>query len=150
MGVHCVVQMINLVVWSLYNLIVIAHIEAFMVNLYNYFSHSWNDIWVPKKFIIMEIKGNNIIKNVKTRWMSMLEPLKQILVKYRPLLGFMQANFSFIQTTKVCNSKLFFFCFPNSLLVYVVSWYIGFLVILIKPKTLGVDIRAIEMGIIIF
>jgi hypothetical protein len=38
-----------------------------------------------------------------------------------------------------------FFCFPNSLLVYVVSWFIGFLMILIKPKTLGVDFCAIEV-----
>jgi hypothetical protein len=53
----------------------------------------------------------------------------------------MQANFSFTQTTKVYNSKLFFF---------VGSWYIGFLMILIKPKTLGVDFYAIEMGTIFF
>jgi hypothetical protein len=61
-----------------------------------------------KLIIIMEIKGNKIIKNVKTSWMSMLEPLKQNLVKYKPLFGIVQVDFSSIQTTKVYNSKLFF------------------------------------------
>jgi len=42
----------------------------------------------------------------------------------------------------------FLFCFPNSLLFYVASWNTGFLVILIKPKTLGVEFCAIEVGII--
>jgi hypothetical protein len=37
----------------------------------------------------------------------MLEPLKQNLAKYKPLFGIMQVDFSFIQTTKVYNSKLF-------------------------------------------
>jgi len=61
-----------------------------------------------KLIIIMEIKGNKIIKNVKTSWMSMLEPLKQNLVKYKPLFGIVQVDFSSIQTTKVYNYKLFF------------------------------------------
>jgi hypothetical protein len=37
------------------------------------------------------------LKNVKTRWMLMLESLKKIMTKYRPLLAMMQIN---------CNSTL--------------------------------------------
>jgi hypothetical protein len=40
----------------------------------------------------MEIKGNKILKNVKTQWMSMLDPLKGIMVEYKPLLAIMQTN----------------------------------------------------------
>ncbi len=35
---------------------------------------------------ILDTKGNVIMKNMKTKWMSMLEPLKRIVVKYRSLL----------------------------------------------------------------
>jgi hypothetical protein len=45
----------------------------------------------------METKGNKILKNVKTRWMSMLDPLKGIMVEYKPLLAIMQTNQNFIQ-----------------------------------------------------
>jgi hypothetical protein len=78
--------------------------------------------------------------------MSMLEPLKQIMAKYRSLFGVMHVDFSFVQIVKVYNSEPTFFCSPNSFFVYVVNWYIRFFVILIKPKTLGVNFYAIEVG----
>jgi hypothetical protein len=44
----------------------------------------------------LDTKGNNFVLNVKTRWMSMLEPLKKIMTKYYPLLAMMQADFNSI------------------------------------------------------
>jgi hypothetical protein len=62
------------------DLIVVAKIEGFMLNMYDYFNHS------PKKNLefqklaqTLKTKGNKILKNVKTRWMSMLDPLKRIM-----------------------------------------------------------------------
>jgi hypothetical protein len=55
--------------------------------MYGYFNHS------PKRRLkfykltqILKMKGNKILKNVKTRWMSMLESLKNIMVEYHILL----------------------------------------------------------------
>ncbi len=90
MGVHCVAHRTNLAVQYLSNLTFITYIEAFMVNLYNYFNHSPKQLLKFQKLATtMETKVNKIIKNVKTHWMSMLEPLKQIMTKYRPLFGVM-------------------------------------------------------------
>jgi hypothetical protein len=54
-----------------------------MMNFHGYFNH------LPKRSLkfqklvqILEIDGNNIMKNVKTIWMSMLDPLKKIMAKY--------------------------------------------------------------------
>jgi hypothetical protein len=34
----------------------------------------------------METKGNKLLHNIKTRWISMLSPMKFVFEKYRPLL----------------------------------------------------------------
>jgi hypothetical protein len=39
------------------------------------------------------------------------------------------------------------FCFPNSLLMHVASWFIEFLMIMINLKTLDVDFCVVEVGI---
>jgi hypothetical protein len=84
------------------NLTLIIKIEGFFKNMYGYFSHS------PKRHLefqrlaqILKTKGNKIFKNVKTRWMSMLDPLKRIIVEYRPLLGMMQVDYSTVHVAKV-------------------------------------------------
>jgi hypothetical protein len=73
-----------------------------MLNMYGYFNHS------PKRHLefqrlaqTLKTKGNKIIKNVKTRWMSMLDPLKRIMAKYHPLLVVTQVDYSIIHVTKV-------------------------------------------------
>ncbi len=55
----------------------------------------------------METKGNKILKNVKMRWMSMLDPLKKIMSEYKPLFVIMQACQTFIQMEKVSVDKPF-------------------------------------------
>jgi hypothetical protein len=49
----------------------------------------------------METKGNKILKNVKTQQTSMLDPLKKIMVEYKPLLAIMQVDQNSIQMAKV-------------------------------------------------
>jgi hypothetical protein len=55
----------------------------------------------------METKGNKILKNVKMQWMSMLDPLKKIMLEYKPLLVIMQAYQTFIQMANVSANKPF-------------------------------------------
>jgi hypothetical protein len=52
-------------------------------------------------FQTLETKGNKILKNVKTRWMSMLDPLKKITAEYRPLLRVMQVGYFIVHVAKV-------------------------------------------------
>ncbi len=88
MGVHHVVHRTTFGnLKSPRDLTFIARIEVFMMNMYGYFNHS------PKRHLkfykltqIWKVKGSKILKNVKTRWMSMLEPLKNIMVKYHIFL----------------------------------------------------------------
>jgi hypothetical protein len=84
------------------DLIVIPKIEGFMLNMYAYFNHS------PKNYLefqslaqTLETKGNKILKNVKTRWMSMLDPWKRIMAKYHPLLAMMQLDCFIVHVAKV-------------------------------------------------
>jgi hypothetical protein len=88
MGVHCVVHRTNLAVQFLFDLIFIAHIETFMVNLYICFSHSLKQhLQFQKPITKNQMEQDH--KNVKIHWMLMLEPLKQIMAKYRPLFRVM-------------------------------------------------------------
>jgi hypothetical protein len=60
-----------------------------MMNFHGYFNHS------PKRsleFQNLEIDSNNIMKNVKTMWMWMLNPLKKIMEKYDMLFAMIQSN----------------------------------------------------------
>jgi hypothetical protein len=92
MGVYCVAHRINLSVQYSSNLIFIAHIEALMVNLFNYFNHSAKQHLEFQKLVtIMETKVNKIIKNVRCQcwnprtklWLNIghyLEACKLILI----------------------------------------------------------------------
>jgi hypothetical protein len=76
---------------SLVDLTFIAWIEMFMHNMYGYFNHSpkWHlDFW--KLVQILDTKKNNIMENMKTKWMSILELLKRILMEYCPLFVMME------------------------------------------------------------
>ncbi len=55
--------------------------------LHSYFAHS------PKRHLeftklaeLMQIKGNKILQNVKTKWISMLSLAKKVMAKYKTLL----------------------------------------------------------------
>ncbi len=105
MGFHYIAHRTNLTFQSLSYLIFIARLKSFMINLYGYFSHS------PKRHLefqrlvhTLETTMNKNFKMVKTKWMSMLEPLKMIMVEYHPLLDVMQQDSNTKQMVKVKNS----------------------------------------------
>jgi hypothetical protein len=91
-------------------LVFIAWIEMIMQNMYGYFNYSSKWHLEFQKFAqILDTKGKKIMKNVKTRWMSMLENmLKWIMVKYHPLFTMMQVGSNSIQVTKVHSTNPFF------------------------------------------
>jgi hypothetical protein len=77
----------NLAVEPLSNLPLVSKIESLCKSMHSYFSHS------PKRHLeftklaeIMETEGLKIVNNVKTRWISLLEPLKHILGEYKTLI----------------------------------------------------------------
>ena len=77
----------NLAVEPLSNLPLVNKIKSLCKSMHSYFSHS------PKQHLeftklaeIMEREGLKIVNNVKTRWISLLEPLKCVLGKYKTLI----------------------------------------------------------------
>jgi hypothetical protein len=76
-----------LVVEVLSQLPILGGIEEMMADIYTFFYKS------PKKHLefvklveLLDSKGNKILRNIKTRWLSMMEPVVTIMNKYRPLL----------------------------------------------------------------
>jgi hypothetical protein len=77
----------NLAVEALEKLPILQKIESLLADLYSYFCKS------PKKHIkfyklveVMETKGLKILRNIKTRWISMLSPAIRAMNEYRTLL----------------------------------------------------------------
>jgi hypothetical protein len=68
-------------------LLILGGIEEMIADIYKFFCKS------PKKHLefvklaeLLESKGNKILRNIKTRWLSMLAPAVRIMNEYRPLL----------------------------------------------------------------
>jgi hypothetical protein len=81
----------NLVVETLSGLHVVSRIKAMLASLYSYFAHS------PKQHLefvnlaeVMQSKGLTILKNVTTRWISMLSLAVRVMNEYKVLLVKMQ------------------------------------------------------------
>ena len=65
----------------------VERIEEMLTSLHAFFAKS------PKRHLefvklaeLMQSKGLKILKNVKTRWISMLSPAVRVMSKYRPLI----------------------------------------------------------------
>ena len=79
-GVHCVAHCTNLVVQTLTNFEVMKHVEDALATPCPYFSSSAKPTLEFHKFATcLESKGNHIIRNIKTRWVSMFRPTKRVL-----------------------------------------------------------------------
>jgi hypothetical protein len=66
---------------------IVSGIEELLADIYTFFCKS------PKKHLefvklaeLLNSKGNKILRNIKTRWLSMLAPAVRIMNEYRPLL----------------------------------------------------------------
>jgi hypothetical protein len=82
--VHCMAHCINLAMQTLSKLPLMSHLENLLQTLHSYFAHS------PKRhlnFIKLEkfmcIRQNKILQNVKTRWISMFNPIKKMIAQYK-------------------------------------------------------------------
>ena len=58
-----------------------------------YFKHSpKSHLEFVKLVDVMETKGLKLLTNMKTRWVSLIEPLRHIIQEYRVLLAKMKAD----------------------------------------------------------
>jgi len=88
--VHCMTHCTNLVAQTLSNFEVVKHVEdPFQVSVVLYFDFSSS----PKHTLefqnfatCSEFEGNNILRNVKTRWISMFGLAKRVFQEYKPLV----------------------------------------------------------------
>jgi hypothetical protein len=66
---------------------IVGKIEDVLQSLYSYLFHSPKKIQESIKLVdIMEIGGQQILKFVKMRWITMLFPTKRVLSKYCALV----------------------------------------------------------------
>jgi hypothetical protein len=86
-GVHCMAHRTNLAVEPLSNLPMVEKLETLCQALYNYFTmSSKKHLEFQKLADIVETEGRRLLKNVKTRWISLLEPLRRVLAEYKTLV----------------------------------------------------------------
>ncbi len=77
-------------------------LENLFQTLYAYFSKSSKrHLKLNKLAKIMEIQGNKLLKNVKTRWIFMWEPTKKLMSAYYTLVVKMAMDFASINSTTV-------------------------------------------------
>ncbi|CAM6083703.1 unnamed protein product [Calypogeia fissa] len=95
MGIHCFAHRTKLAVKTLSKLSIVEKLEDLCQAMYAYFSKS------PKRHLefvelaeMVETKGNRTLRNVKTRWISMLAPLKLIMQEYKTLIVKMSSDLS--------------------------------------------------------
>jgi hypothetical protein len=87
LGVHYVAHRSNLAATALSDLEMISRLENLLVALHKYFSKSpKRHLALEKLSELLQTKDGKILRQVKTRWISSLEPMKCVLSKYRILL----------------------------------------------------------------
>lgn len=80
-GVHCMAHQTNLAVEPLSNLPMVEKLEMLCQGLYNYFTmSSKKHLEFQKLANIVETEGLRMCKNVETQWISLLEPLRRVLI----------------------------------------------------------------------
>jgi hypothetical protein len=76
-GIHYMPHKTNLMVQSLFSMPMVSKLEDLLQSLYGYFPSSPKRHFEFTKLVeIVEIEGLKVFHNVKTRWNSMLTPLK--------------------------------------------------------------------------
>lgn len=105
--VHCMAHRTNIVVQTLNTLSLVSKIEFLFVSMYNYFCHNLKlHLETTKLVELLQLKGNKILNNIKTHWISMLSLSKHVLSEYKPPIVKMVEDSSTINTTRT-NYKLF-------------------------------------------
>jgi hypothetical protein len=92
-SMHCVAHRTDLAVEVLLELSMISAIKKLLRKLHSYFSKSpKRHLELEKLSELLQSKGRKILNNVKTRWISMLSPLKRVLSEYCVLIVKMYAD----------------------------------------------------------
>jgi hypothetical protein len=87
MGQHCMAYKTNLAMQALSNLTMLSKLEDLLQFVYAYFLSSFNrHLEFTNLAKIMEIGGFKTFLNVQTQWISMVEPLKHVLVTCKTLI----------------------------------------------------------------
>jgi len=61
--------------------------SSLFYSMYNYFVHNpKHHLKVSKLVKSLKYKGNKLLKNIKTQWISMLSPSKSVLNEYKTLV----------------------------------------------------------------
>jgi hypothetical protein len=91
----------NLAVKTLSSLVVINRIEDLIQSLHSYFARS------PKQHLefvklaeVLETKGLKILRQVKTRWLSMMSPAIKVMNEYRTLVVKMMEDQDDVESAK--------------------------------------------------
>jgi hypothetical protein len=84
---HCVAHQTNLVVLVLSKLSLVVCIGGMLQSLYTFFFHILKKVL---EFVtlakILETNGLKLLCNIKTHWISMLNPLKWLLIEYKSIV----------------------------------------------------------------
>jgi len=91
----------NLAITTLSSLKLVSKVENLLAWMYNYFAHCPNrHLEFCKLVKILESKGNKLLKNIKTQWISMLLACKRIFAKYKLLMVKMVEDDDHIENAK--------------------------------------------------
>lgn len=86
-GVHCVAHRCNLAFKALSALGIFGTIEKLLTVTYAYFCKSPKRMEEFRQLAdLTKTKGLKMLKNIKTRWVSLIEPLRRLLSEYRTLI----------------------------------------------------------------
>jgi hypothetical protein len=87
LGVSCSSHRINLVVETMTKYPMVSRLENMFQSVYSYFCRSnKRHAELQKLADLMETKGNKMLRNVDTRWISMRSPAKRIMSEYSTLI----------------------------------------------------------------
>jgi hypothetical protein len=83
--IHCFIHKTNFIVITLLNVPMVHWLKLLLQSLYVFFAHSLKKFAKFQKFTnLLQTKGNKLLCNVKTQWISMLSLTKQVYLEYYP------------------------------------------------------------------
>jgi hypothetical protein len=91
----------NLAIQSLFTMLMVSKLEDLLQTFYAYFfSSPKHHLQFTKLVAVVKIKGPEVIPNLKTRWISIFQPLKCIGKKHRILIVKMETNCNLLKSAK--------------------------------------------------
>lgn len=100
-GVHCMAHRTNLAFKIIRKEILVNKVEMLVGYLHGFFCRSSKRVMEFKKSADGLTRGNKILKNVETRWISLYEPVKCVYDEYISLVGFMVEHCFSVDKTQV-------------------------------------------------